>query len=62
MRELYEDGILPDKAQISAAEFLRWVLDGCHYMIECNFSDNDAKYKGTPDHEFVDLSKSLSIG
>ena len=37
-RELYA-AILPDKTQVSAAIFLKQVLEECPYTIECTYSD-----------------------
>lgn len=60
-RELYA-AILPDKTQNSAATFLEQVIEECPYTIECAYSDNGTEYKGTPDHAFVALCKTNSIG
>lgn len=60
-RELYA-AILPDKTQNSAATFLAQVIEECPYTIECAYSDNGTEYKGTPDHAFVALCKTNSIG
>jgi hypothetical protein len=46
-RELYA-GILPDKTQGSAAQFLvNNVLAQCPYQVEYAYSDNGKEYKGT---------------
>jgi len=60
-RELYV-GILPDKTQQSAAEFLQQVLDECPYTVECAYSDNGTEYKGTDSHAFVTLCREQGIG
>jgi len=60
-RELYV-GILPDKTQQSAAEFLQQVLDQCPYTIECARSGNGTEYKGTDKHDFVALCREQGIG
>ena len=60
-RELYV-GILPDKTQQSAAEFLQQVLDECPYTVECAYSDNGTEYKGTDSHAFVALCHKQGIG
>jgi len=60
-RELYA-AILPDKTQNSAAIFLAQVIEECPYTIECAYSDKGTEYKGTPDHAFVALCKTNSIG
>ena len=60
-RELYV-GILPDKTQQSAADFLQQVLDECPYTVECAYSDNGTEYKGTDSHAFVALCKKEGIG
>ncbi|MDP0589911.1 MAG: DDE-type integrase/transposase/recombinase [Candidatus Endonucleobacter bathymodioli] len=59
-RELYA-GILPDKTQTVAAAFLIQALEEYPYTIECNYSDNGTEYKGTPDHDFLALSKAHGI-
>ncbi|MDP0588193.1 MAG: hypothetical protein QS748_02905 [Candidatus Endonucleobacter bathymodioli] len=34
----------------------------CPYTLECKYSDNGTEYKGTPEHDFVALSKVYGIG
>jgi transposase InsO family protein len=48
-RELYAV-ILPDKRGVTAARFMRRVIDECPYTIECIYSDNGKEFKGIPKH------------
>jgi transposase InsO family protein len=61
-RELYA-GILPDKTQGSAAQFLAGnVLAQCPYQVEYAYSDNGKEYKGADSHAFVKACKNHGIG
>jgi len=41
--------------------FLRQVLSKYPYTIEYNYYNNGTEYKGTPDYDFVALSKAYGI-
>jgi transposase InsO family protein len=59
-RELYA-AILPDKTQVSAAQFLAQVLEECPYTIEAAYSDNGREFKGNCAHVFAALCAKNNI-
>jgi hypothetical protein len=59
-RELYA-AILPDKTQISAAHFLKQLLEECPYTVECAYSDNGREFKGNAEHAFVTTCQANQI-
>ena len=59
-RELYA-AILPDKSALSAATFLRQVVEECPYTIECLYSDNGTEYKGNAEHPVVALCRNNAV-
>lgn len=60
-RELYA-AIMPDKTAFSAAEFLqKHVIEPCPYKIDVVYSDNGTEYKGTANHEFVQVCQQNGI-
>lgn len=60
-RELYA-AILPDRTQYSSTHFLKQVVDECPHEIEYSYSDNGKEYRGTDNHEFVQICKAYGIG
>jgi transposase InsO family protein len=59
-RELYV-GIMPDKTQYSAENFLKQVLEECPYTIEQIYTDNGLEYRGNEHHTFGKLCQENKI-